>query len=78
MAEMLAGSELDMKNFMYVHNKKSGEVDEEYVQEDDDDEEDDDEEVKPPTNSMTLIGRDKDGKFKNHESYLKLKNKINE
>jgi len=27
---------------------------------------------------MTLIGRDKDGKFKHHENYLQLKNKINE
>ena len=31
MAEMLSGSELDMKNFMYAHHKKSGEADEEYV-----------------------------------------------
>jgi hypothetical protein len=82
LAQMLSSAQLDMKNFMYIRNKhkKSGDADEEYVQEDEDDEEEDDEqvEVRPPTNSMTLIGRDKDGKFKHHENYLKLKNKINE
>lgn len=60
-----------------MYHKKSGEADEEYVQEDDD-EEDDAEDAKPPSNSMTLIGRDKDGKFKHHENYLQLKNRINE
>lgn len=74
-----------MKNFMYIKNnhqhRKSGDADEEYVQEEDDEEgeeEDEKVEIKPPTNSMTLIGRDKDGKFKHHDNYLKLKNKINE
>ena len=82
LAQMLSSSELDMKNFMYIRNKgqHSGDGDEEYVQEeeDEDDEEEEQVEIKPPTNSMTLIGRDKDGKFKHHENYLKLKNKINE
>lgn len=82
LAEMLSSSELDMKSFMYIRDKhrKSGDVDEEYVQEEEDEDDEDDEqiEVKPPTNSMTLIGRDKEGKFKHHENYLKLKNKINE
>jgi len=82
---MLSSSQLDMKNFMYIKNnhqhRKSGDADEEYVQEEDDEEgeeEDEKVEIKPPTNSMTLIGRDKDGKFKHHDNYLKLKNKINE
>lgn len=79
MADMLAESELDLKNFLYIKHKKSGEVDEEYVQEDEDEDDDEDEkDVRPPSSTMTLIGRDKDGKFKHHENYIQLKNKINE
>lgn len=66
---------------MYIRNnqKKAGDADEEYVQATDDDDDDDEEEVKPPTDSMTLIGRDKEGKFMHHhDNYLKLKNRINE
>jgi hypothetical protein len=84
LAQMLSSAQLDMKNYMYIRQKhkskngQSGDADEEYVQEDEDDEEDDDQvELKPPSDTMTLIGRDKDGKFKHHENYLKLKNKIN-
>lgn len=64
---------------MFIKNKSkhSGEVDEEYVQEDDDEEEDD-KDFKPPSHTLALIGRDKDGKFRHHENYLQLKNKINE
>lgn len=78
MADMLAESELDLKNFMYIKQKKSGEADEEYVQEDEDDDDDEEIDIKPPSSTMTLIGRDKDGKFKHHENYIQLKNKINE
>ena len=71
MADMLAASELDLKNFLYIKHKKSGEADEEYVQEDEDADDDEEEkDVKPPSQTMTLIGRDKDGKFKHHENYL--------
>ena len=81
MADMLSGSELDLKNFLYIKtkHKKSGEADEEYVQEDEDNDDDEEEkDDKPPSNTMTLVGRDKDGKFKHHENYLQLKDKINE
>jgi hypothetical protein len=81
MADLLAESELDLKNFMYIksNNRKSGEADEEYVQEEEDDDDDEEEkDIKPPSDTMTLIGRDKDGKFKHHENYIQLKNKINQ
>ena len=81
MADLLAESELDLKNFLYIKSKhkKAGEADEEYVQEDEDnDDEEEEKDVKPPSQTMTLIGRDKDGKFKHHENYIQLKNKINE
>merc|ERR1711939_613937 len=79
MVEMLAESELDLKAFMYIKHGKSGDKSEEYVQEDDEEEDDDEEEESPHhPDSSQLIGRDKDGKFRNHENYLQLKNRINE
>lgn len=80
MADELAESELDLKNFLYIKTtqKKSGEADEEYVQQEDDDDDDEEKDIRPPSQTMTLIGRDKDGKFKHHDNYIQLKNKINE
>lgn len=79
MVDMLAESELDLKAFMYIKHGKSGDKSEEYVQEDDEEEDDDEEEENPHhPDSSQLIGRDKDGKFRNHENYLQLKNRINE
>lgn len=79
MVDMLAESELDLKAFMYIKHGKTGDKSEEYVQEDDEEEDDDEEEESPHhPDSSQLIGRDKDGKFRNHENYLQLKNRINE
>jgi hypothetical protein len=75
---MLAESDLDMKSFLYIKDREW--PTEEYVQEDHDYDDDDPEEFaegSKPANGQ-LIGRDQDGKFKHHENYVQLMNKINE
>jgi hypothetical protein len=70
MADSLADAELDLKSYMFVKHMKSGDIEEAFVQEEEEQKDDDEADDGPRNNSMTLIGRDKEGKFKHHENYL--------
>jgi len=92
MIQNLLGSELDLKSYQVDDFEKEDdqevqvddtEEDQESEQEEEEEEEEkpkDDKkvQVKNKSKNKSSFGRDKNGMFKNHKNYMKLRNKINE
>lgn len=90
MIEELALTDLDAKEFqLSSEDQQEEEAEKEGENEDSDDDEDEEEEDKPAKkafvvassvdyNGQKMVGRDKNGLFRNHQQYVKLRNKINQ
>ena len=88
MIEELALTNLDSKEFQLSTEDQQEEEAEKEGENEDSEDEDDEEEEKPAKNSFVvastvdfngqkMVGRDKNGLFRNHQQYVKLRNKIN-
>jgi len=91
MISSLLGSELDLKAYIVEDFEKENDAqqvqtdakeesaeDDEEEEEDDSPDDDDQIQVNVEKKADSQFGRDKNGMFKNHKNYMKLRNKINE
>ena len=78
MITLLTKSELNLDAFAIQEQKTVSEEEEESESESDEDEQKPEEPKLPGPKNSKLIGRDENGMFKNHQNFVKLRNKINQ